>query len=534
MEEKIKKLKNDIEILQNVYDNDIKNGKNEENDQIQANRQKGINKLQEELREVEIEKLSKLKERKVELEGILKKKESLNKDKEQLEQAIYEISEENEIQGGKIVKTQEQVEYENDLGKVNAELDSLKVYEEELNGINAEIGEISEKYNIKENAKENKIYSKESDENANIHHIKMSDGQEVILVEDIYNQNQFNIDGMKTYMYNVIGKEGKAKVVYLDEDLDFDMINKDDKYAYIVRDFLSPARIERLSSQEAKGKGVVDFLYVGNIQKDQESEIGYKRIRYTDDYIYNKISKKEYEFESKNKKELENNIEKYGEDKYRKGLETVTGKLESIINQRPDLYKENIKDENTTNQQNNNTIEKSNIVEPNNNIINRPNIVEPNNNTINRPNTVEPNYNSTNKQNTIEQDNKNTSMVEYKKDNRIIAWIKDRFNGIKEKFNSVKERFSKSKNNKEEVELNEVGEAWQDYIDMQEGKPGKESKAKGFKEGLQVKGQQLKQSKIARKLTRQNEKDKKANQFEADKKLVEKHGKQQEDDEIDL
>lgn len=316
MEEKIKKLKNDIEILQNVYDNDMKSGKNEENDQIQANRQKGINKLQEELKEVEIEKLSKLKERKVELEGILKKKESLNKDKEQLEQAIYEMSGEN--------TSAEAKEYENDLGKVNAELDSLKVYEEELNGINAEIGEISEKYNIKENAKENKIYSKESDENANIHHIKMSDGQEVILVEDIYNQNQFNIDGMKTYMYNVIGKEGKAKVVYLDEDLDFDMINKDDKYAYIVRDFLSPARIERLSSQEAKGKGVVDFLYVGNIQKDQESEIGYKRIRYTDDYIYNKISKKEYEFESKNKKELENNIEKYGEDKYRKGLETVT------------------------------------------------------------------------------------------------------------------------------------------------------------------------------------------------------------------
>ena len=517
MEEKIKKLKNDIEILQNVYDNDMKSGKNEENDQIQANRQKGINKLQEELKEVEIEKLSKLKERKVELEGILKKKESLNKDKEQLEQAIYEMSGEN--------TSAEAKEYENDLGKVNAELDSLKVYEEELNGINAEIGEISEKYNIKENAKENKIYSKESDENANIHHIKMSDGQEVILVEDIYKQNQFNIDGMKTYMYNVIGKEGKAKVVYLDEDLDFDMINKDDKYAYIVRDFLSPARIERLSSQEAKGKGVVDFLYVGNIQKDQESEIGYKRIRYTDDYIYNKISKKEYEFESKNKKELENNIEKYGEDKYRKGLETVTGKLESIINQRPDLYKENIKDENTTNQQNNNTIEKSNIVEPNNNIINRPNIVEPNNNTINRPNTVETNYNSTNKQNTIEQDNKNTSMVEYKKDNRIIAWIKDRFNGIKEKFNSVKERFSKSKNNKEEVELNEVGEAWQDYIDMQEENASKESKAKGFKEGLQVKGQQLKQSKIARKLTRQNEKD---------KKLVEKHEMQQEDDEIDL
>lgn len=108
-------------------------------------------------------------------------------------------------------------------------MDSLKVYEEELNGINAEIGEISEKYNIKENAKENKIYSKESDENANIHHIKMSDGQEVILVEDIYNQNQFNIDGWKLICIMIIGKEGKAKVVYLDEDYDFDMINKDDK-----------------------------------------------------------------------------------------------------------------------------------------------------------------------------------------------------------------------------------------------------------------------------------------------------------------
>ena len=72
----------------------------------------------------------------------LSKKESLNKDKEQLEQAIYEMSGEN--------TSAEAKEYENDLGKVNAELDSLKVYEEELNGINAEIGEISEKYNIKE------------------------------------------------------------------------------------------------------------------------------------------------------------------------------------------------------------------------------------------------------------------------------------------------------------------------------------------------------------------------------------------------
>ena len=496
---KIEKLRNDIEMLQNVYDNDMQRGKNEENDQIQANRQKGIKKLQEELKEVEIEKLDKLKERKEELEGILKKKESLNKDKEQLEQAIYEMSGEN--------ISAEAKEYESDLGKVNAELDSLKVYEEELNEINAEIGEISEKYNIKENAKENEIYSKESDENANIHHIKMSDGQEVILVEDIYNQNQFNIDGKKTYMYNVIGKEGKAKVIYLDEDLDFDMINKDDKYAYIVKDFLSPDRIERLSSQEAKGKGVVDFLYVGNIQKDQESEIGYKKIRYTDDYIYNEISKKEYEFESKNKKEIENRIEKYGEDKYRKeGLERCKSKLESIMNQRPDLYKDNIKDENTTNQQNNNT--------------------------INRPNTVEQNYNSTNKPNTIEQDNKNTSIVEYKKDNKIIAWIKDRFNGIKEKFNSVKEKFSKNRN-----KLDATGQAWQDYINEQEGVTEKESiikYGKEFKESLKYKGQQIKESEIIKKLTKQNEKELQAKRFKEAREWANENDKYQEDDERDL
>ena len=109
---KIEKLRNDIEMLQNVYDNDMQRGKNEENDQIQANRQKGIKKLQEELKEVEIEKLDKLKERKEELEGILKKKESLNKDKEQLEQAIYEMSGEN--------ISAEAKEYESDLGKVNA------------------------------------------------------------------------------------------------------------------------------------------------------------------------------------------------------------------------------------------------------------------------------------------------------------------------------------------------------------------------------------------------------------------------------
>ena len=199
---KIEELKNQIKVLQDAYDNDFNREINEDNDQIQANRQKGINKLQEELKEVEIEKLSKLEERRSELEEILKKKESLNKDKEQLEQALYEMSEEKEIQDGKIVKTQEQVEYENDLEKINEELDSLKVYEDELNGINAETGEISKKYNIKEQAKENEIYSKVSYEKDNLidHIIKLSDDEEIVLTEDLIDRAKMNIDGMTTYI----------------------------------------------------------------------------------------------------------------------------------------------------------------------------------------------------------------------------------------------------------------------------------------------------------------------------------------------
>lgn len=191
---KIEELKNQISEMEKVFDTDYMRGKNEVNDQLQANRQKKINELNGELKEVEIEKLSKLEERKAELEEILKKKESLNKDKEQLEQAIYEMNGEN--------TSVEAKEYSSDLGKVNAELDSLKVYEVKLNGINAEIGEISEKYNIKEQAKENEIYSKVSYEKDNLvdHIIKLSDDDEIVLTEDLIDRAKMNIEGMTTYI----------------------------------------------------------------------------------------------------------------------------------------------------------------------------------------------------------------------------------------------------------------------------------------------------------------------------------------------
>ena len=498
---KIEELKNHISEMEKVFDTDYMRGKNEVNDQLQANRQKKINELNGELKEVEIEKLSKLEERKAELEEILKKKESLNKDKEQLEQAIYEMNGEN--------TSVEAKEYSSDLGKVNAELDSLKVYEEELNGINAEIGEISEKYNIKEQAKENEIYSKVSYEKDNLvdHIIKLSDDDEIVLTEDLIDRAKMNIEGMTTYIYNIKRKDGidfdKKKTIYLDEPIDFDMINKDEKYAYVVKDFLSPNRIERYS-KEAEGKGVVDFLYVGNIQKDAKNEIGYKKRKYfgkDENTIYSKISKREYERKLQILNAIEGTIKEYGKSSsVVEKLEMNKSKLESIMKQRPDLYKDSIKDENITNQQSNNTIEKPNIVELNHNTAEKQNTIEENYNTANNPNLIEQNNNT--KSNSIEEDNKNTSLVEYKKENRIIAWIKSRVNNIKEKFNAIKEK------NKE---LDVTGQAWQDYIDEQEGTTA--SKKNKFIENITQKGklqskeQQAKTFEAVKKWEQKNEEE---------------------------
>lgn len=400
-------------------------------------------------------------------------------------------------------------EYSSDLGKVNAELDSLKVYEVKLNGINAEIGEISEKYNIKEQAKENEIYSKVSYEKDNLvdHIIKLSDDDEIVLTEDLIDRAKMNIEGMTTYIYNIKRKDGidfdKKKTIYLDEPIDFDMINKDEKYAYVVKDFLSPNRIERYS-KEAEGKGVVDFLYVGNIQKDAKNEIGYKKRKYfgkDENTIYSKISKREYERKLQILNAIEGTIKEYGKSSsVVEKLEMNKSKLESIMKQRPDLYKDSIKDENITNQQSNNTIEKPNIVELNHNTAEKQNTIEENYNTANNPNLIEQNNNT--KSNSIEEDNKNTSLVEYKKENRIIAWIKSRVNNIKEKFNAIKEK------NKE---LDATGQAWQDYIDEQEGTTA--SKKNKFIENITQKGklqskeQQAKTFEAVKKWEQKNEEE---------------------------
>ena len=69
---------------------------------------------------------------------------------------------------------------------------------------------------------------------------------------------------------------------------------------------------------------------------------------------------------------------------------------------------------------------------------------------------------------------------------------------------------------------------------MQEGKTSKESKAKAFKEGLYVKGQQIKESEIIKKLTKQNEKELQAKRFKEAREWANENDKYQEDDERDL
>ena len=72
IDQEIEELNKQIDEMQKIYDNDLKRGVNEENDQIQANRIKKIHELEDKLddktEEKEIAKLDELNKRKEELE----------------------------------------------------------------------------------------------------------------------------------------------------------------------------------------------------------------------------------------------------------------------------------------------------------------------------------------------------------------------------------------------------------------------------------------------------------------------------------
>ena len=75
--------------------------------------------------------------------------------------------------------------------------------------------------------------------------------------------------------------------------------------------------------------------------------------------------------------------------------------------------------------------------------------------------------------------NEQQNIEEQTTDEKSLAVIPERkgfINWVKEKFNSIKEFFSKNKSN--DIELDETGQAWQDYIDAQEGNENKTETSK--------------------------------------------------------
>lgn len=480
--QRLEQISKQIEEMQSIYDRDVSNGV-KDSDQIQQNRKRIIDQLKDELKEIAQGELDFLENKKREIENTLVRIESLKKDKEQVVKAISEINGQSEIIDGKLVETPELSEYKSDLEKIENELASLENNEKDLNGVNKEINTLKDKYGLEG------IYRKDSDEYVNLHHIKMSDDYEVVLMEDLKNHDNINVDGMKTYVYSVIGKEGelrdKRKFINLDQDLDFEKINNDKSYADSVKDFLAPERIERYS-KESEGKGVVDYVYVGNLQGEQEKA------------IYDKLSKKEYEYISNRIEKIQDSIEKYGNDKYndnwQKALEKEENKLESIKSQRPDLYD---KEKN----------EETKDVKPERDA-----------------DVLYEDLYHTSGEVFVEQP-KDEEQIKDEKSLTVMPEKKGILNWFKEKFSKIKEFVTRNKS--KDDELDENGQAWQDYVDTQDEKENQDyTSLKDIKD------------KFINSITRDNklkeEQQKKA--FETVKKWEQQNKKEleQEDDERDL
>lgn len=109
---------------------------------------------------------------------------------------------------------------------------------------------------------------------------------------------------------------------------------------------------------------------------------------------------------------------------------------------------------------------------------------------------------------------KNLYEKENKEDEKLLAVIPERkgfINWVKEKFNNIKGFFSKNKTN--DIELDETGQAWQDYIDEQEKNNTGTNKKTSFinsitmNNKLKNKEQQKKAFEAVRKWEEQNKKE---------------------------
>ena len=507
---KIEELKNHISEMEKVFDTDYMRGKNEVNDQLQANRQKKINELNGKLKEVEIEKLSKLEERKAELEEILKKKESLNKDKEQLEQAIYEISGENEIQGGKIVKTQEQVEYENDLGKINEELVSLEEYELQAKDVNLEIDQISNKYNL----------------------IDYSDRK--MTLNEWRERAAFEIP-YKDYKYNSNEKITLQDFYKKQVEEDWSDLLLYARMAPATREFFKkyfPNKVMEKSADFVDSciKGLKDDIQKGRVDyKNQANLIWWMDTLESIPSVDHDIIKS-YSIQLKEKQGDKNfDIDKLSN--MQEKLELI--KARAILGQEVDIA-DNKQEKNIIEEDKNSEIDYNNSEEKSNeqDVKDIPEEVKEeiktNIHQMNKGDTsVKKEPTLKNKTNgivvgdidkaiklsgktfgtkigdNIESvlqpiNNKETSIAVYKQPNRFVSWIKEKFNNLKERF---------FVNNK----LDATGQAWQDYIDEQEGTTA--SKKNKFIENITQKGklqskeQQAKTFEAVKKWEQKNEEE---------------------------
>ncbi len=152
IESKIENLTRDEEQCKEVLQNNkVVMGKILEKNEMEND----LSKIQSEKNEAqnEIKYVQELFQTKEENEKILSQKDKLLEEKANYEKILTNLSRKYSITEGKIEKTQEQKECENDLSKINDELEKMNEIDKELNKTNDEIKIFMEKYKIKEEPK---------------------------------------------------------------------------------------------------------------------------------------------------------------------------------------------------------------------------------------------------------------------------------------------------------------------------------------------------------------------------------------------
>lgn len=148
IENKIKNLARNQEQAKEALQNIKVVGQSIEKNEIEDDLKKIETEMKNAHREMKyVQKLFEVKEK---YENVLSKQSKLLEEKSKYEKILSDLSGKYSITDGKLGKTQEQKECENDLAKINAELKSIEFIENELNRTNRKIKTFMDKYKIKE------------------------------------------------------------------------------------------------------------------------------------------------------------------------------------------------------------------------------------------------------------------------------------------------------------------------------------------------------------------------------------------------